>query len=170
MFRKKWKKILSKIEIKKKQCWIYLFFGGKCTRIYSRRTDTNKTVTPLNWLMQTLKKKRMKQCSTYRWVKTSKEKNEKSCQVIADHFDGIKCIFLSVFRLLCVLRWASFHTNIWMCAFSKLSHLFCSRCIFLFHYQSMLHIRVMSLSQSKSNPHIVCNVYTEASLHNWSND
>lgn len=83
----------------------------------------------------------------------------KSSQII---FDGIKCIFSAVCRSVVfslVLWCASCRTNIWMCALSKLSHLSFALRIFLFHYQSMLHIRVMSLglflSQCKCSPRAV---------------
>lgn len=122
-------------------------------RIYSRRTDTNKNVTALNWLMQTYELKPARIVCIY-MLCTKERKNEKSCQVIADHFRWHKMHFFCCLPFGCffslVLWCASCRTNIWMCALSKLSHLSFALRIFLFHYQSMLHIRVMSLGLSLS--------------------
>lgn len=102
-----------------------------------------------------------------RFVVYREKKYEKLCQVIADHFDGIKCYFFVCFSSCDAHRFI----QIFGCVPFQNYRTFFTRCIFLSHYQqSILHIRVMSLSQSESNPRMLYSVYSEASWHNWSND
>lgn len=85
----------------------------------------------------------------------------KSSQII---FDGIKCIFCAVcisvvFFFLVVLWCASFRTNIWMCALSKLSHLFRSP-----YFSIPLPINVAhkgNVTRTRSLPILVCLAYTQ---------